>query len=403
MQKFLLYDGIVIGGGIIGLATVHALSSRFPDRKFLLLEKEPEIGTHQTGHNSGVIHSGIYYRPGSLKARMCREGAEALILFCREHGIPHKICGKVIVATRESELSALQTLYERGKANGIPNLSLIGPERLREIEPHVEGLKALHVPGTAVVDFGQVAATFATSARQKGVDLRTSCRVERLRFQKSEWILETSQGVFRTKSIINCAGLYADRIAKTAGAKTDVAIIPFRGDYFELKPEKSGLVKTMIYPVPNPLFPFLGVHLTRRISGKVEAGPNAVLALKREGYGKADFNLKDTVNMLGFPGFWMMSARYGKTGISEWVQSLSKPAFVKAVQRFVPKLKAEDFTPGKSGVRAQAVRRDGSLLDDFHIIVDRNAVHVLNVPSPAATASLRISEFIAEKVEVLFP
>lgn len=396
------YEGILIGGGIIGLATVNALLHLFPNRKFLVLEKEPELATHQTGHNSGVIHSGIYYRPASLKAKLCREGAESLITFCKKHGIPHEVCGKVIVATRASQLPALEALYERGGANGVKGLSFIGPERLREIEPHVRGLKALHVPGTAIVDFRQVATTYAKLAREKGVDIQTSAPVEELSFRNSEWIVKTLRGDFRSRVLINCAGLFADRIAILSGMRPDVAIIPFRGEYYELRPDRTHLVKGLVYPVPDPLFPFLGVHLTRMISGKVEAGPNAVLAFKREGYRKRDVSAKDLWGMFSYAGFWKMTARYMGTGLKEFFQSLSKKAFVEGVRQFVPELTSQDFLPGKSGVRAQAVDKNGLLVDDFSIFLTQNAVHVLNVPSPAATASLSIADYIAEKAKALF-
>ena len=354
---------------------------------------------HQSGHNSGVIHSGIYYRPGSMKAKMCQKGAKALLEFCQRHGIPYQVCGKVIVATHPSEISELETLYARGCANGVKGLALIGPERLREIEPYASGVKALHVPGAGIVDFRKVASTYATLARQQGVDIRTSARVNRLEFREGAWRIQTAIGDFQSRYLINCGGLQADRIASSAHSPNEVAIIPFRGEYYEIVPQRCYLVKGLIYPVPNPLFPFLGVHLTRMISGRVLAGPNAVLAFKREGYKKTDFNLEDTLRMLGYPGFWRMAKKYGKIGLGEWIQSLRKKAFVRALQRLVPEVTSEDLVPGGCGVRAQAVHRDGSLLDDFSIVNDRHAIHILNVPSPAATASLSIGEVIAEKVD----
>lgn len=398
-QKSFTLDITIIGGGVIGLSTAMSLSFRFPGRKVLLLEKEPRLAMHQTGHNSGVIHSGIYYQPGSLKAKLCREGAASLIAFCQKQSIPYQISGKVIVATTADELPRLQALYERGVANGVQGLEFIGPERLREIEPHASGIKALHVPGTGIVDFGKVAETYAAIAREKGAQIMTAAPVEGLLRRSDEWILQTPQGEFRSKRLVNCGGLHADRIARIAHADPDATIIPFRGDYYEIVPERAPLVKSLIYPVPNPLFPFLGVHLTRMISGKVEAGPNAVLALKREGYRKTDFSVKDTLALIGYPGFWKMTRRYGAIGLKEWLYSSSKKVFVRAVQRLVPELKSEDFVPGMSGVRAQAVGRDGSLIDDFKIVRERNAIHVLNVPSPAATASLRIGEVIADFIQ----
>ena len=402
MQESRIVDVTIIGGGIIGLATALSVSSRFLGRKILLLEKEPEFAKHQSGHNSGVIHSGIYYRPGSLKAKLCREGAEALLSFCERQAIPYQVCGKVIVATQPSELPALELLYQRGCLNGVKGLERIGPERLREIEPHACGVQAIHVPTAAIVDFGKVASAYADLARQQGADLRTSARVLGLRRMSPEWILQTTAGDFRSRVLINCGGLHADRIASLTRWWKEVAIVPFRGEYFELIPQRAHLVRTLVYPVPNPLFPFLGVHFTRMISGKVTVGPNAVLALKREGYRKTDFSLRDTSELLVFPGFWRMAKRYGTLGLSEWFHAFSKKAFLRAAQRLLPTLTAEDLVPGPSGVRAQAVDRQGTLLDDFSLIRKQDAIHLLNVPSPAATASLRIGEMIADLAKETF-
>ena len=402
-QESLTFDATIVGGGIIGLATAMSLSSRFPDRRFLLLEKEPGLAGHQTGHNSGVIHSGIYYRPGTLKAKLCREGAMALVAFCQKHAIPYQICGKVIVATEPTELPELEALYERGRANGVKDLALIGPERLHDIEPYACGIRAIYVPDTGIVDFRKVAHTYAELARERGVHIQTSARVKGFRNDPSEWIVQTDKGDFRSRYLINCGGLHADRIASLTHTSPPIAIIPFRGEYYEITPERSHLVKSLIYPVPNPLFPFLGVHLTRMISGKVKAGPNAVLAFKREGYKKTDFRMGDTMTMLGYPGFWKMARKYSGIGLKEWMNASSKKLFLRALQRLLPELKSDDLVPGMSGVRAQAVNRDGSLLDDFSILREKNAIHVLNVPSPAATASLSIGEVIAEKVGNFFP
>jgi len=401
-QDPVVYDVTIVGGGIIGLSTIMTLATRFPGRKFLLLEKESKLALHQTGHNSGVIHSGIYYQPGSLKAKMCVEGAKALVTFCQHHAIPYEICGKVIVATHPSELPRLETLYARGNTNGIQGLQLIRPERLREMEPYATGLRAIYVPSTGIVDFGKVARTYAKVALEKGAEIYTSARAQRFFHDQSQWRIETAAGDFRSRILINCGGLHADRIARLTQSTPKVAIIPFRGEYYEIVPERAHLVKNLIYPVPNPLFPFLGVHLTRMISGKVKAGPNAVLALKREGYNKRDVDLKDMWNMLGYAGFWRMVRKYGRIGLEEWVQSFWKREFVRAAQRLLPDLTSEDLVPSMTGVRAQAVNGDGSLLDDFSIVRDRNAIHVLNVPSPAATASLRIGEVIAETAEEIF-
>lgn len=396
-------DVTIVGGGIVGLAVALSLSSRFPSRRVLLLEKELQLAEHQSGHNSGVIHSGIYYRPGSMKAKLCQEGIKTLITFCQKHAIPYQICGKIIVATHPSELPELQALYERGCANGVKGLALIGPQRLHEIEPHAFGLKAIHVPGTGIVDFRQVAHAYADLARQQGVVIRTSARLKGLLYHHhQEWIIQSATGDFRSKYLINCGGLQADRIAWLARVSPNLAIIPFRGEYYEILPERCSLVKGLIYPVPNPLFPFLGVHFTRTIAGKVKVGPNAVLALKREGYRKTDIDLRDLLQLLSYPGFWGLLKRHGHMGLREMVQSFSKKAFAHAAKRLLPELELEDLTPAGTGVRAQAVNQEGSLLDDFRIVKGQGAIHVLNVPSPAATASLRIGEVIAEMAGNVF-
>lgn len=397
-----LFDAAIVGGGIVGLAAGMSLARRFPDRKFLLLEKEPDLARHQSGHNSGVIHSGIYYHPGSLKATLCREGRRALLSFCERQGIPYRLCGKVIVATDAGELPRLKALYQRGLENGLQNISLIGPERLRDIEPHAAGIKAIHVPEAGLVDFAQVAHAYAEISKKNGAEIRTSAKLFNGFFRNSLWILQTTAGDFQAKILINCGGLHSDRIAASFGAPVRTSILPFRGEYYEIVPERSHLVRALVYPLPHPLFPFLGVHLTRTLSGKVKAGPNAVLALKREGYRRKDIDLRDMAAMLGYPGFWRMTLRYGRIGVGEWLKSFRKETFVRAVQRLIPDLTSADLTPGPSGVRAQVVNLDGSLEDDFKIVGDRQALHVLNVPSPAATASLRIGEFLAEKVKELF-
>ncbi|MFH1857772.1 MAG: L-2-hydroxyglutarate oxidase [Candidatus Omnitrophota bacterium] len=398
----LSYDVTIVGGGIVGLASIFSLVSRFPDHKFLLLEKEPQLAAHQTSHNSGVIHSGIYYRPGSLKARLCREGAEALEAFCLRYAIPYRRCGKVIVATEPSELPRLEALFERGKMNGLKGLEFTGPERLREIEPHAAGLKAIYVPSAGLVDFGEVTQQYAALAKEKGAEIRTATRLDGLLRRPAEWILRTNQGEFRTRFLINCGGLHSDRIAGIAHASPGSAIIPFRGEYYEIVPERTSLVKALIYPVPDPRFPFLGVHLTQTLSGKAKVGPNAILALKREGYRKTDFNLKDVFDFLRYPGFWRMARRYSGIGFEEASRSLFKRVFVQKVQRLLPELTSEDLVPGMNGVRAQALNADGTLLDDFHIVQQEGAIHVLNVPSPAATASLRIGEAISDIAQKAF-
>ena len=394
-----IFDLVIIGGGIIGLSSAMEAKRRFPRRSVLVVEKETRLATHQTGHNSGVIHSGLYYKPGSLKARTCVEGAAAMVAFCREHGLPYEICGKVVVATREEELPALEELHRRGTANGVPGLAMIGPERLREIEPHSVGVRALHVPGTGIADYVAVAKAYADQVTKAGGEIRTGTRALRITRSGTEIVVETTHGTVTGRKVINCAGLQSDRIARAAGARLDTMIVPFRGEYYEIAPERSELVRGLIYPVPDPKFPFLGVHFTRRIRGGIEAGPNAVLALKREGYRKTDFSLPDAAATLAFPGFWRMAAKYWRSGLDEFHRSLSKRAFVRALQRLLPEIGEADLRPGGAGVRAQALDRSGKLLDDFEIVRDGGVVHVLNVPSPAATASLVIGKRIVDMIE----
>ena len=386
----------IIGGGIVGLAVALALTKRFPRLRLLLLEKENHVGQHQSSHNSGVIHSGIYYRPGSLKAKLCVEGARAMVEFCRAHGIPHQVCGKVIVATHEDEVPRLDELRRRGEANGLTGVRSIGPEQLREIEPHASGLRALVVPSTGITDYAAVCAKYAELVQAQGGVILTSTAVTGLRQLASEIMVETNGRAFSTSYLINCAGLFSDRISRMAGEEPDVMIVPFRGEYHDLVPERSSLVRALIYPVPQPRFPFLGVHFTRRISGSVSAGPNAVLALRREGYRHTDFNLRDMASSVMFPGFWRMAARHWRSGLDEFRRSFSKSELVRALQRLVPEVQEKDLVPGGSGVRAQALKRDGTLADDFQFVPSGTLLHVLNVPSPAATASLPIGRAIGE-------
>ena len=392
------FDLVVIGGGIIGLAVAREAGRRFPRWRLAVLEKEDRVAAHQTGHNSGVIHSGLYYRPGSLKAKTCLEGAAAMVAFCQEHGIAHQICGKVVVATQAEEIPALEELHRRGTANGVPNLAFLGPEQLREIEPHSSGIRALRVPGTGITDYGAVARKFAELVTVQGGEIVTGARVYGIVRRGQESVVETTRGHFQTSQIINCAGLHSDRVARLAGARLDLQIVPFRGEYYEIVSERQHLVKALIYPVPDPKFPFLGVHFTRRIQSGVEAGPNAVLAWRREGYRKSDFALADTVETFFFPGFWRMARKYWRSGLEEFYRSLSKKAFTRALQRLAPELREEDLRPGGAGVRAQALDRTGRLLDDFCIIRTNSDIHVLNVPSPAATASLAIARHIVDLV-----
>jgi L-2-hydroxyglutarate oxidase len=392
-----MFDFVIIGGGIVGISTAYHLVSSAPGAKVLVLEKEPSLGLHQTGRNSGVIHSGIYYRPGSLKARFAVEGSRAMYAFCRRHDIPHERCGKVIVAVREEERPQLEALYRRGIQNGL-RLKKLTPEELREREPHVRGLEALYVPDTGIVDFRRVLRVLAAMAEEKGVEIRTSAGVEEIE-EHREWTeVHTSGETVRTRFLINCAGLFSDRIARRARVSLDLKIVPFRGEYYELRPEKRHLVKNLIYPVPNPSFPFLGVHFTRMIDGTVHVGPNAVLALKREGYRKRDICLRDALEVFAYPAFWKIAFRHMPEGIGELVRSFSKGAMVRLVRRYLPEINGGDLIPAPAGVRAQALSRDGRLLDDFVILRSKRGVHVCNAPSPAATASLRIGSYIAERV-----
>jgi (S)-2-hydroxyglutarate dehydrogenase len=390
------YDAIIIGAGVVGLAVGLEVTRRFPGRRLLVLEKEARVATHQSGHNSGVIHSGVYYKPGSLKAHLCVAGSAAMVNFCREHSIPHNICGKVIVATEEEEIPRLKELTNRGEANGLTGLRLIGPEQLHEIEPHASGVCALVVPSTGVTDYALVSGKYADLISANGGTILTSAAATSIYRSNSEIVIETPLGAFSGNFLINCAGLHSDRISRMAGDDPGIMIVPFRGEYYDLLPERASLVRALIYPVPDPRFPFLGVHFTRRISGKVDAGPNAVLSLAREGYRHTDINLRDLAGCLGFPGFWRMASLHWRNALGEWHRSFSKSAFVHALQRLVPNVQDNDLVPGGSGVRAQALKPDGALVDDFQFVPSARVLHVLNVPSPAATASLSIGKTIVD-------
>jgi L-2-hydroxyglutarate oxidase len=387
----------IIGGGIVGLATARELMLRTPGLALTVLEAADHVAAHQTGHNSGVIHSGLYYKPGSHKARYCVEGREALYSFCREYGIPHDRCGKIVVATQESELPALVELERRGQANGLRGLRRLGPEEIRELEPHTVGVAGLHVPETGIVNYPRVTETFAEHVRTRGGEVRLRSRVRACQRRGSDLVLETEQGEVHCRFLINCAGLHSDRVARMCGLNPGLQITPFRGEYYQMVPEKEHLVRNLIYPVPDPRFPFLGVHFTRMIRGGIEAGPNAVLALKREGYRWRDVSLRDLLGMASFGGFWRMVAKYWRTGLGEAYRSFSKAAFVRALQRLIPELRPEDVRPAGSGVRAQALEPNGALVDDFRIVTGPGMIHVLNAPSPAATACLRIGQAIVDR------
>lgn len=390
------FDIAVIGGGILGLSSARELRLRFPSLSVIVLEKEPDLARHQTGHNSGVIHSGIYYKPGSLKARNCVEGARLLTRYCDERGIPYEKCGKVIVAVNESEVPALEELYSRGKANGVPGLRRIGPDELKRLEPYARGVAALHSPETGIIDYTRVSRAYASDFEENGGQISLSTTLRGVYTVSGGMELKTSTGSIRARHLINCAGLYADVVANMTSPDNQVRIVPFRGDYYTLSPRAESMVNGLIYPVPDPAFPFLGVHFTRTVHGYTEAGPNAVLAFAREGYtlGKIDFG--ELAKTVSFPGFWRLTLRYWRMGSQELYRSISKQAFLKAAQRLLPDVRLEDLVNRGSGVRAQAVDRNGRLLDDFVISRTNNAVHVRNAPSPGATASLAIGRHIVD-------
>ena len=388
------YDVAIVGGGIVGVATAMALLET-PGRSLVLLEAEDRLAAHQTGRNSGVIHSGLYYKPGSLKARNCTEGREAMYRFCAEHGLAHERCGKIVAATSPAELPALDRLEERGRANGLDGIRRLTPEAIREHEPHVTGVAGLLVPVTGIVDYTDVTEAFARIVRAGGGDIRLSARVTAVRRETGGLVLETAVGAVRTAALVNCAGLQSDRVARLCGVDPGVRIVPFRGEYYELAPEKHSLVRNLVYPVPDPQFPFLGVHFTRMIKGGVEAGPNAVLAFKREGYTKTSFSPRDTFETFTYPGALRLFARHWRMGLGEFHRSFSKKAFVRALQKLMPEIGMNDLAPGGAGVRAQAIGPDGAPIDDFKIVEAERMIHVLNAPSPAATASISIGRAIA--------
>jgi len=395
-------DLLIIGAGIVGLATALEATRRFSAMHIIVVEKEGRVAAHQTGHNSGVIHSGLYYKMGSLKARNCVAGAASMKRFCGENGIPYEECGKLVVATSSEEVPRLEALHQRGNDNGVPGLRMMGRDEFREIEPHCEGLRALQVPSTGIVDYTVVAQKYAELIERAGGEIVLRAKVVGLRQDNSSNIVETSADTFRARYVINCAGLYSDTLTRMAGVQTNLEIVPFRGEYYEVRPERRFLIKNLIYPVPDPRFPFLGVHFTRRVNGSVEAGPNALLAFRREGYTGADPDLSEAVEMLGFPGFWKMAKKYWQKGLAEQYRSWVKAAFTKALQKMVPELQESDLAQGGSGVRAQAVDSNGNLVDDFYFVHSGKMIHVCNVPSPAATASLEIGREIVEMMAERF-
>ncbi|WP_347551812.1 L-2-hydroxyglutarate oxidase [Pseudalkalibacillus hwajinpoensis] len=395
-----MYDYVVIGGGIVGLSTAFSIHKRYPHAKLAVVEKEKGWASHQTGRNSGVIHSGIYYKPGSMKATLAKKGSDSMVRFCQENDIAHDVCGKVIVAVDETERENMNHLYKRGLQNGL-QVQKLSKKGLLEIEPHVNGVEGIKVSSTGIVDYKKVTEKLADILSKRGIDLLPGTTVTNIEEHTDEAVLDTSNGTINTQFLINCAGLHSDRVARLADIYTDLKIVPFRGEYFELKKEKSHLVRNLIYPVPNPDFPFLGVHLTRMMDGTIHAGPNAVLSLKREGYGKLSFNSKDAFDVLTFEGFWKMAGSNMKEGLKELVRSFHRKSFVKSLQRLVPEIQEGDVVPTHSGVRAQALLKNGQLVDDFFIIPGKRSIHVCNAPSPAATASLEIGEVIAGKVPSL--
>ena len=392
-----MYDFIVIGGGIVGLATARNLLQSYPRAKLLILDKESQWAFHQTSNNSGVIHSGIYYKPGSFKAKFCREGNISMTEFCNKYNISHEICGKVIVATKPQELSLLEDLYQRGLANGL-KVEKISAEEVKEVEPHVSCIAGLRVFSTGIVSYRQVCQKLVDMIRDDGGELLLKAHVTQIKDISEGKEIDTSQGIFATRMLINCGGLQSDRLAKLGNVDPQIQIIPFRGEYYELKPEKRYLVKTLIYPVPNPNFPFLGVHFTKMIDGSVHAGPNAVLSLKREGYHKTDFDMRDAAEIFSYPGFWKLASKYSKDGIQEIIRSFSKDAFVRSLQQLIPEVTANDLVPTHAGVRAQALKPNGQLVEDFLIIKDQKSIHVCNAPSPAATSSLEIGKAIVKEL-----
>lgn len=393
-------DIAIVGGGIVGLATAYHLTQKYSEKKIVVLEKEKELAYHQTGNNSGVIHSGLYYKPGSLKAKNCIEGYHMLLQFCDENQVTYDLCGKVVVATDNSELGRLRELYDRGRENGLEGLELLDQEQLKEIEPHLAGIQGIRVPQTGIIDYKAVCLKLADKIRAAGGEIQLNTVVKSIEENDNEVQIVTNKSFVECQLLINCAGLYSDKVASMHLGQIDTRIIPFRGEYYELTAEAEHLVKHLIYPVPDPAFPFLGVHFTRMISGGIEAGPNAVFAFKKEGYKRTDFDLKEFLGSILWPGFQKVMFKYWKTGLGEMYRSFNKRAFTKALQRLIPEIKEEHLVESPAGVRAQACDRTGGLLDDFKLIHEKRAIHIINAPSPAATSALSIGKTVSEMVKL---
>ena len=391
------YDFVIIGGGIVGLSAALFISRRFPQAKVAVLEKETTLAFHQTGHNSGVIHSGVYYKPGSFKATFTKAGNQAMVEFCQQYGIPYDVCGKVIVATQEKELPLLENLYQRGLQNGL-KVEKLSAEGVKEREPYVSCLAGIYVPTAGITDYRQVCRKYGDLIQEQGGEIHLQTQVLKILKEAEGYALETNQNPVKARFLINCGGLQSDRLSRLGGVNPSAKIVPFRGEYYELKPEKRYLVKNLIYPVPNPDFPFLGVHFTRMIDGSIHAGPNAVLNLKREGYRKTDFDWQDFSEVMTYPGFWRLASKHWPEGLQEIIRSFSKAAFVRSLQQLIPEVTEEDILPNPPGIRAQAIRNDGQLVEDFLILEADQALHICNAPSPAATASLEIGKAIAAKI-----
>ena len=399
-----MYDVVIVGGGIVGLATAYNMMKHFPNINIRVLEKENELAAHQTGRNSGVIHSGIYYKPGSFKARNCVQGRKELVRFAQKHKIPHDICGKIIVATKDAELDHMHKVFRNGLENGVEGIELINRQQIKEIEPHCSGVSGIWVPCTGIIDFKAVAETLSKILNQKfgAESVMTNCRVYNFEKHVDYTDIHTSKGIFSTRYVIGCAGLHSDRVAKKDGFELNSRIIGFRGDYYELTDKGRSKIKNLIYPVPNPKFPFLGVHFTRMINGEIECGPNAVFVFKREGYNKTDFSISDTIDAFSYPGTWKFFAKHWRFGLDEYKGAFSKGLFLERLRRLVPGLDPDDIRPGRTGVRAMALAEEGEMIDDFKVEKDSNSIHIINAPSPAATACLAIGDEISKMVAQQF-